>query len=187
MQQEEQLKVKEMQALSKYSMLRDNDPSDEADEQSDSEGEVPSLMTQYHKDLQTIKDRKKQEKEQLAQLQSEAQTKLSKRDEKQMKKIMKEQDKLERQALVARMQMKDQERTTQKNVGSIVENQEYQRETLDKPMVDKLRAESRKAYLKQREEQVMDQWRRNLDDEKRVFGNVNLTQIEKRLAELKED
>lgn len=54
-------------------------------------------------------------------------------------------------------------------------------------MVDKLRDESRKAYLKQREEQVMDQWRRNLDDEKRVFGNVNLTQIEKRLAELKED
>ena len=54
-------------------------------------------------------------------------------------------------------------------------------------MVGKLRDESRKAYLKQREEQVMDQWRRNLDDEKRVFGNVNLTQIEKRLAELKED
>lgn len=32
---------------------------------------------------------------------------MSKREEKQMKKILKEQDKLERQALVERMQMKD--------------------------------------------------------------------------------
>ena len=33
----------------------------------------------------------------------------------------------------------------------------------------------------------MDQWRRNLDDEKRIFGNVDLTEVEKRIAELKED
>ena len=56
-----------------------------------------------------------------------------------------------------------------------------------KKIVPKLRQESRQAYLKQREEQILDQRRRDLDDEKRIFGNEDLTDIEKRLAELKEN
>ena len=107
MQREEQQKVKEMQTLNKYSMLRDNDSDEDEGSQSDSEGEATQKMTQFGKDLQTIKDRTKQSKDELAKLQRESQTKLSKREEKQMKKILKEQDKLERQALVERMQMKD--------------------------------------------------------------------------------
>lgn len=49
-----------------------------------------------------------------------------------------------------------------------------------------LRKQSRQAYLKQREEQIIDLYKRNLDDEKRVFGGEDLTQIETRLSELKE-
>lgn len=53
-------------------------------------------------------------------------------------------------------------------------------------MVPELRQKSRQTYLKQREEQILDLYKRNLEDEKRVFGEENLTTIEKRLSELKE-
>ena len=106
-----------------------------------------------------------------------------------MKKMMKEKDKLEKQALVARMQLRDQEKTTQKNVGSIVENQDFQSTPLDelRSMAPELRDKSRYLYLKQREEQIMDLKRRNLDAEKRIFGGTDLTEIEKRKAELEEE
>jgi hypothetical protein len=44
-----------------------------------------------------------------------------------------------------------------------------------KDMVPELRKKSRQAYLKQREEQILDLYKRNIDDEKRVFGGENLT------------
>ena len=67
-----------------------------------------------------------------------------------MKKKLKEIDKLEKQALVERIQMRDQEKTDQKNVGNIVENQDYQNMTQDefKKMVPELRHKSRHQYLK---------------------------------------
>ena len=40
--------------------------------------------------------------------------------------------------------------------------------------------------MKQREEQILDLYKRNLEDEKRVFGDEDLTQIERRLVELKD-
>ena len=40
--------------------------------------------------------------------------------------------------------------------------------------------------MKQREEQILDLYKRNLEDEKKVFGGEDLTQIETRLTELKE-
>ena len=43
-------------------MIRDNDSNEEGNDQSDSEGEEASKMTQYFKDLQKIKERSKQEK-----------------------------------------------------------------------------------------------------------------------------
>ena len=91
-----------------------------------------------------------------------------------MKKAFKELDKLERDSLVTRLQQKDQEKTMQKSMGSIVENQELTGGALSfqelKEMVPDLRKTSRQAYLKHRDEQVMDLYKRNLDEEKRVFG-----------------
>ena len=49
--------------------------------------------------------------------------KLSKREEKQMKKMLKEKDKLEKQALVERMQQRDQAQT-KKHFSNVVENQD---------------------------------------------------------------
>jgi hypothetical protein len=46
---------------------------------------------------------------------------MSKKEKKELKKLLKEKDKLERDALVARMIEKDKEKT-QKKVGNIVEN-----------------------------------------------------------------
>ena len=57
--------------------------------------------------MQKIKERTKQQKEDLAKLQLDPDTKLSKREEKEMKKKLKEIDKLDKQALVERMQMRD--------------------------------------------------------------------------------
>lgn len=53
-------------------------------------------------------------------------------------------------------------------------------------MVPALRKTSRQAYLKQRDEQILDLYKRNLDEEKRVFGGEELTEEERRIAELKE-
>ena len=55
-----------------------------------------------------------------------------------------------------------------------------------KAMVPALRKQSRQAYLKQRDVQVIDLYKRNLDEEKRVFGEEDLTPEERRIAELKE-
>ena len=55
-----------------------------------------------------------------------------------------------------------------------------------KAMVPALRKTSRQAYLKQRDEQVLDLYKRNLDEERRVFGGEELTSEERRIGELKE-
>jgi hypothetical protein len=48
---------------------------------------------------------------------------LTKKEDKQMKKILKEQDKLEKQALIMRMQERDKTSTKQ-HIGTVVENQD---------------------------------------------------------------
>lgn len=53
-------------------------------------------------------------------------------------------------------------------------------------MVPELRNKSRQIYLKHREEQVLDLYKRNLDDEVRVFGGEDLSETEKRIFELKQ-
>ena len=55
-----------------------------------------------------------------------------------------------------------------------------------KAMVPALRKTSRQAYLKIRDEQVLDLYKRNIDEERRVFGDAEMTSEEKRIAELKE-
>ena len=76
------------------------------------------------------------------------------------------------------MQQRDQDQTqtNDKRVGNVVENQDIAGSLEElKDMVPELRKKSRQAYLKQREEQILDLYKRNIDDEKRVFGGENLT------------
>lgn len=80
--------------------------------------------------------------------------KLSKREEKELKKLLKEKDKLERDALVARMLEKDKELTKNK-VGNVVENPQSKAMTMEERMkyIPELRKISRQKYLELREEQ----------------------------------
>ena len=70
---------------------------------------------------------------------------LSKREQKQMRKAFKELDKLERDHFVADLQKRDKEKTEQKSMGTIVENQEHAGMSFDelKAMVPALRKQSR--------------------------------------------
>ena len=52
--------------------------------------------------------------------------------------------------------------------------------------VPELRQVSRQKYLITREEQQLDLFKRRLDDEKKIFGDQPLTEIEKKLNELNE-
>jgi cell shape-determining protein MreC len=78
-------------------------------------------MTKFYKDLNAIKERNKELKKELLK-DGGKETKLTKHEEKEVKKLLKEQDKLERQALVARMQQRDKAQTEDKRIGQIVEN-----------------------------------------------------------------
>ena len=162
-------------------MLREND-SEEGDEDATIIGDK---MTQFQRDLEEIRRRNKEAAEQLKQEQQRVP--LSKADEKAMKKMLKEKDKLEREALVERMKQRDADATRQKQGSTVIPNSDMATSSFEelKSMVPELRKASRQAYLKQREEQVLDLYKRNLEDEKRVFGNANLTSIEKRINELK--
>jgi hypothetical protein len=82
---------------------------------------------------------------------------------------MKEKDKLERDAMVARMLQKDKE-TQEKNKGGlgIVEDQTSNKAmTLEDRMkyIPELRKISRQKYLELREEQQLDLFKRRLEDE----------------------
>lgn len=105
-----------------------------------------------------------------------------------MKKAFKELDKLERDNFIADLQKRDQAKTEQKSMGTIVENQDNSAVTFDelRAMVPALRKKSRQAYLKIRDEQVLDLYKRNIDEERRVFGDEEMTAEEKRTRELKE-
>ena len=114
---------------------------------------------------------------------------ISRREQKQIKKAFKELDKLERDKFMQELVKKDQEKTDKKKVGSIVESNEFEGMSMDelKSMVPALRKQSRQAYLKLRDEQIMDLYKRNIDEEKRVFGDAEeLSNEEKRIAELKQ-
>lgn len=125
-------------------MLGDEDEQvNEASEEN--EFEEIDKMAKFYKDLNAIKERNKEMKSELLKVDKD-QVKLSKHEEKQVKKLLKEQDKLERQALVARMQQRDREQTEDKRIGSIVENQQLSgKDSLDdlKSIVPELRKQSR--------------------------------------------
>ena len=105
-------------------MLREDSQDKQSEEDLDGEEDEAlegiGNMTKFYKDLEDIKKRNKATKKEM--IGEDGDAKLSKREQKQVKKLLKEKDKLERQALVARMQQRDADQT-EKKAGSIVENQ----------------------------------------------------------------
>lgn len=79
----------------------------------------------FLKDLEDIKARRKEIENEIRNAggdEGNGDKALSKREEKEMKKLLKEKDKLERDALIQRMMEKDKQDTKHK-IGSVVENQ----------------------------------------------------------------
>jgi len=137
-QKQTQAKVEQLKHLNRFKMLGDEDEI--AEEGSGDEFQEIDKMAKFYKDLNAIKERNKEMKKEL--LKTEGENKLSKHEQKEVKKLLKEQDKLERQALVARMQQRDREQTDDKRIGQVVENQEIAgKETLEdlKSIVPELR------------------------------------------------
>lgn len=80
-----------------------------------------SEMSKFTKDLEEIKKRRKLIEDEVKNAGGPDQQKMSKKEKKELKALLKEKDKLERDALVARMKEKDSENLKLK-LGSIVEN-----------------------------------------------------------------
>ena len=95
---------------------------------------------------------------------------------------MKEKDKLERDAMVARMLEKDKEAQDRNKMSNVVENP--QQKEITEEYIPELRKISRQKYLEMREEQQLDLFKRRLMDEQRIFGDQPLTEIEKRINDL---
>jgi len=91
--------------------------------------------------------------------------KLSKREEKELKKMLKEHDKIQRDALVERINQKDQEKTKKAKGGeNVVENTSNAISTEELyDLIPKLREISRQTYLTHREEQQLDLMKRRLE------------------------
>ena len=111
---------------------------------------------------------------------------MSKREDKELKKLIKEKEKLEdkmaRDEMVKRMLEKDA-----KTKGSaVVENPQGKELTLEERLkyIPELRKVSRQKYLELREDQQLDLFKRKLDDEERLFSDQNLTEQERHLHDL---
>lgn len=112
---------------------------------------------------------------------------MSKDEKSEMKSLLKERDKIERDALVERMQNRDKELAVLKKGGAVVENpstSDVMTQEDKLKYIPELRAVAREKYLEQREEQQLDLFKRRLDDEARIFGDQALTENERRLNEL---
>lgn len=106
-------------------------------------------------------------------------------EDKDLKNLMKEKDRLERDLLDKKLKEKDNEKNKR---GKTVENPLLAKINLsqDEKMIiaNELRKMSRYAYLKMRSAQQLDLWKRRLEDEKRLFSGVELTDEERRLNEI---
>lgn len=106
-------------------------------------------------------------------------------EDKDLKNLMKEKDRLERDLLDKKLKEKDNEKSKR---GKTVENPLLAKINLssDEKMIiaNELRKMSRYAYLKMRSSQQLDLWKRRLEDEKRLFSGVELSEEERRLNEI---
>ncbi|TNV84818.1 hypothetical protein FGO68_gene10396 [Halteria grandinella] len=179
-------KLKELEAIQKRRKNESYQLVDEdhlSEDNSDKE-EIDPKQAKFFEDLEKIKNQRIQ----LESYKSSAEVpdQLNKREDKELKKMMKEKDKLERDAMIARMLEKDKEQAEKKKIGGVVENSQIaamsEKERLD--MIPELRKVSRQKYLELREEQQLDLFKRKIEDEYRIFGDQPLTEIERRLNEL---
>jgi len=106
-------------------------------------------------------------------------------EDKDLKNLMKEKDRLERDLLDKKLKEKDSDKNKR---GKTLENPLLAKINLsqDEKMViaNELRKMSRYSYLKMRSAQQLDLWKRRLEDEKKLFNGVELTEEERRLNEI---
>jgi len=106
-------------------------------------------------------------------------------EDKELKNLIKEKDRLERDLLDKKLKEKD---TDKNKRGKTLENPLLAKINLsqDEKMViaNELRKMSRYAYLKMRSSQQLDLWKRRLEDERKLFSGVELTVEERRLNEI---
>ena len=107
-------------------------------------------------------------------------------EDKELMKALKEKDRLERDLLVKRMLEKDIEKIAQRK--GIVENQSTSLQDMSEDerstIIAEMREVSRRKYLTKREEQQLDLFKRNLDEQDRIFKGVELTDIEKKMNDV---
>lgn len=136
-------KIADLRKMNNYRMLKDediigDDDEDEEDLQKQIKAEqtmtaaVPDKWKKLEADLANIREKQAQ-RDELKSIRKTLEasgedgtdmTGLSKREQKQMRKAFKELDKLERDNFVAELQKRDLEKTEQKSMGTIVENQD---------------------------------------------------------------
>ena len=131
-----------------YSLVQEDVVSSESDEDMDLHAK------KFFQDLEAIKAKQQAKSELKSAIEDKRD---SKSDDKELKKLMKEKDKLERDAMVARMLQKDKEDLEKKKGGmSVVEDQtgDSKGMTLEDRMkyIPELRKISRQKYLELREE-----------------------------------
>lgn len=156
---------------------------------SDSEDDVAHAISAFHQ----------QEEERAYNRQTRKEPKLSVKEQEELER---QRDLEERDALVARMLDRDSSKTKQK-VKDDEEEAKYQKrrqteemllrgETVRDPAtgkkmnMDRLREESRRAYLKKREERELALLKQSIQDEKELFKGVKLTKAERKRMELGE-
>ena len=108
-------------------------------------------------------------------------------EDEELRKLLIEQDRLERELFENRIKQLDQDKKGVKKA-NLIENPITAKLTIDpeekRHLGEQLRKLSRHAYLKMRTEQQLDLWRRRLDDERKMFDGVELTEEERILNDL---
>lgn len=166
----------------------DESGSDDEDDDNDQNGLAPG--TRYQQTLEERRERRRLQAE-------EARWTPEERAEREREKDLRERDEL-----VQRMLLKDQAKTKQTTPQEQQQEEAYQKRlkleerllkgerivdetTGHEITIDTLREESRRAYLKKREERELQLLKQSLQDEEELFKGQTLTKAEKEQLELK--
>ena len=157
-----------------YGLVAEDDIESSSSDEGDNA--INQQQLKFFKDLEDIKSKKEQQgliREGIVTESTDGKATGNKREDKEIKKLLKEKDKLERDAMVARMLEKDKEGAEKKKIGGVVENPQLRSFNEDDKLkyIPEIRKVSRQKYLEHREEQQLDLFKRKLDDEQRIFGD----------------
>ncbi len=140
------------------------------------------LKKQDYKSDEMLKNKREREEENSAD-----NVNINAVEDEELRKLLIEQDRLERELFEKRIKQLDQDKKTVKKA-NMIENPLTAKLSIDpeekRRLGEQLRKLSRHAYLKMRTEQQLDLWRRRLEDEKKMFEGVTLTEEEKILNDL---